>query len=393
LGLALDAKDEGKGRTYMAPEPDNADSALHPVVEKIIAVPNGNSSGNDGPVFVDIGTPVPAQSEHRLLHHVAANSVGFINHSSVSLRESLETPAPAALAFDQNTATSSAQSPDTDANYLLRHCKLCAKEVGQINRLFALSKRISHAKKRREGLNKSLNRKSHGPLSTKEQINRILDDLTGSVSPETLNSNSVSNNLTVLKVTEMLSKQAIDNLSCEIDTLAHRIDRAHEDILLRLSRLEEDELLQQSCLFSLRESFDKTWNFRREIDFQLRKGSKEQKRKLDSRDRDQSLTPASIRFRANTDVVSAKKKNNVSVDSGLATPDAENSPSTSGIKSCQQIVRCSTVVREVPNSAQSPPPSMVQAMTNSSKTQWDCIKEAMAFYERSSSAIAQNKPL
>jgi hypothetical protein len=35
LGLALDAKDEGKGRTYMAPEPDNADSALHPVVEKI----------------------------------------------------------------------------------------------------------------------------------------------------------------------------------------------------------------------------------------------------------------------------------------------------------------------------------------------------------------------
>jgi hypothetical protein len=36
LGFALDAKDEGKGRTYMAPEPDNADSALHPVVEKII---------------------------------------------------------------------------------------------------------------------------------------------------------------------------------------------------------------------------------------------------------------------------------------------------------------------------------------------------------------------
>ncbi len=36
LGFALDAKDEGEGRTYMAPEPDNADSALHPVVEKII---------------------------------------------------------------------------------------------------------------------------------------------------------------------------------------------------------------------------------------------------------------------------------------------------------------------------------------------------------------------
>ena len=33
-GSSVDAKDEGEGRTYMAPEPDNADSVLHPVVEK-----------------------------------------------------------------------------------------------------------------------------------------------------------------------------------------------------------------------------------------------------------------------------------------------------------------------------------------------------------------------
>jgi hypothetical protein len=35
LAFAVDAKDEGEGRTYTVPEPDNADSALHPVVEKI----------------------------------------------------------------------------------------------------------------------------------------------------------------------------------------------------------------------------------------------------------------------------------------------------------------------------------------------------------------------
>ena len=33
-GSSVDAKEEGEGRTYMAPEPDNADSVLHPVVEK-----------------------------------------------------------------------------------------------------------------------------------------------------------------------------------------------------------------------------------------------------------------------------------------------------------------------------------------------------------------------
>jgi hypothetical protein len=37
LGLSVEAKDEG--RTYMAPEPDNAYSVLHPVVEKTYGGP------------------------------------------------------------------------------------------------------------------------------------------------------------------------------------------------------------------------------------------------------------------------------------------------------------------------------------------------------------------
>ena len=37
-GFSVDAKEEGEGRTYMAPEPDNADSVLHPVVEKLLRI-------------------------------------------------------------------------------------------------------------------------------------------------------------------------------------------------------------------------------------------------------------------------------------------------------------------------------------------------------------------
>ena len=33
-GFSMNAKDEEEGRTYIAPEPDNANSALHSVVEK-----------------------------------------------------------------------------------------------------------------------------------------------------------------------------------------------------------------------------------------------------------------------------------------------------------------------------------------------------------------------
>ena len=43
-GSSVDAKDEGEGRTYMAPEPDNADSVLHPVVEKTNFLSNQNSA-------------------------------------------------------------------------------------------------------------------------------------------------------------------------------------------------------------------------------------------------------------------------------------------------------------------------------------------------------------
>jgi hypothetical protein len=203
----------------------------------------------------------------------------------------------------------------------------------------------------------------------------------------------VSNKLTVLKVTEMLTRQAIDNQNCEIDKLEQRIDRVKEDILLRLSRLEEDELLQQSCLYSLRKSFEKTWNFRREIDFQLRKENKEQKRKLDSLDRNQLLTPASARHRPNIDVTGTKRKIDVSVDSGLDSPGAYDAPSTSGIKSCQQTVRGNSIAGMLPNRAQYSPPSTDLAVTSTSITQWDRIKEAIALYNKSSSANVQNKPL
>ena len=113
-------------------------------------------------------------------------------------------------------------SPNTEVNYLPRHCKLCAKEVCQINRLFALSKRLCNVKKLREGLRKSLERKSHGPLQTNAQISRIIEELTGPVSSETLNTNSVSNKSTMLKVTDLLTRQAIENQGLEVEKLEQR---------------------------------------------------------------------------------------------------------------------------------------------------------------------------
>jgi hypothetical protein len=320
LSSGLVRKD-GEGEEISRKDPDFT-LAARPVAQTNSCLVSESSSSTSGPVSVSAGTFAVLLSKHLALQENKMQNNMLATKSKSEHATAVDNRINPSLT-DKNDLHRSRRDFIENEKVIdsYRHCKICSKENGQINRMTAYIKKLSNLKKTREGLRNSLGRKTNGPGTLNAKMREILLSLTGSISEATAEICALPFAQTITSVTETLTNHAIQAQTIEIEKLVSLIDSMREDINHKFCRYEEDNWLSPDCMKSLFDNFNKAWKARREMDFQLRNSSICRNNRTEKRANQPSGTPQGGNKRsrmANSENLIGRNSTSDSVYSGTA---------------------------------------------------------------------------